>query len=440
MQRQSDSRGLDDLLREAIARSGAGRLAVAFSGGGDSTALLHALAGLAPARDRGLRAVHVNHRLHPDASRWVDRCERFCAQQRVPLIVVGCEVDRRSGLGLEGAAREARYTALAAELRPGEWLATAQHRQDQAETVLLRLLRASGGAALAGMRATRPLGPGTLWRPLLDCPRALLLEHLRHHQLDWIDDPSNDDPHHARNWLRRELLPLLRQRWPRLDQSLATSAALLAADADLIARLADEALVRCRDAADGTLDLARYTQLDPTLRNHVLRRWLDGAGADPLPFHLHARVERELVGAAADAQPQLSYAGTTLRRHRQRLHIDTTPVAIPTAWVLPWDGSGILDLPGNCGHLQFSTAWDGGPLLVGCRLGGERIRLPGRTHRSSVKNLLRELGIPAWQRQRLPLLWGAGGQLLAVGDSILSDELDQWLQRSGASYRWDRPG
>ena len=198
-------------LTAALADHPANPLCVAFSGGPDSTALLHALATLP--RERALRAVHVDHGLHPDSVRWAEHARTFCAGLEIPCTVCRVSVDTRAGLGIEGAAREARYAALAGQLQPGELLLTAHHRDDQVETVLLKLLRGAGPEGLGGMRVRRPLGAGELWRPLLDVPRAVLRDYVQAHALACLDDPANADPRLARYVLRHEILPRLAAHW-----------------------------------------------------------------------------------------------------------------------------------------------------------------------------------------------------------------------------------
>jgi len=209
---------MSDTLRQhlvaALADAPSIPLCVAFSGGPDSTALLHALAQLPEARASGLRALHVDHRLHVQSTAWAEHCQRFCATLNLPCEVLRVQVDVGKGLGLEAAARHARYDALAGKLHAGERLLLAHHRDDQAETVLLKLLRGAGPEGLGGMQALRPFAHGLLWRPLLALSRKQLRDYVDAHQLPCIDDPSNSDTRLARNHLRLEILPRLTRHWP----------------------------------------------------------------------------------------------------------------------------------------------------------------------------------------------------------------------------------
>ncbi len=305
-------------LQDGLARLPSGALAVAFSGGMDSSVLLHVLARLPGARARGLRAIHVNHGLHADSDRWAAHCREFAAALDVPLHIAAAHVDQDGSTGLEDAARRARYAAFAAGLRPGEILALAQHRGDQAETVLLKLLRGAGPEGLGAMRALRNHGNGYLWRPLLDISRATLFEYAQMHELHWVDDPSNAQTHLSRNFLRHEIIPRLTQHWPRAEAALAHSATWLRAAADYIDAQADIALANLRGAEPATLDWRGWLALPDALRDPVLRRWLRECGLDE-PAHFHvAELERQLR-AGQDRKPCVAFEGTELRRLRDRI-------------------------------------------------------------------------------------------------------------------------
>lgn len=296
-----------------------GPLAVAFSGGMDSSVLLHALAQLPAAHARGLRAIHVDHGLHADSSGWAVHCSEFAATLDVPLQIVAVRVSRETGTGLEDAARRARHAAFAQALGGGEFLTLAQHRGDQAETVLLKLLRGAGPEGLGAMRALRPCGKGTLWRPLLDLPRSTLGDYARAHALRWIEDPSNAQTRLSRNFLRHEIVPRLTEHWPRAEAALAHSASWLRATADYIDAQSVAALAELHGDEPATLDWRGWLALPGALRDPVLRRWLRECRLDE-PAHFHvAELERQLR-AANDRRPCVAFDNTELRRHRNWLH------------------------------------------------------------------------------------------------------------------------
>jgi tRNA(Ile)-lysidine synthase len=417
------------------------RLLVGLSGGLDSTVLLHALARRGGAAR--LRAVHVHHGLHVDADRWTAQCQRLCDALGVELVVARIRVDRASPLGPEAAAREARYEAFAEALRPGEDLVLAHHRDDQAETVLLRLLRASGSAGAAGMRASRGFHGARLLRPLLGLPRSQLLAYAQRHALAWCEDPSNAREDADRNFLRLRVLPLLRERWPQADAAIAGSAARLADDADLLQE-AVEARLQELGGGDDWLPVEGLRALAPAWRAQVLRMWARRQGLPPLPGTAPERIAADVLDAAHDRAACYRWRGVELRRWGDRLY--ARPRADePSDWpAVGWDGrqplvladGGVLDID-PAPVEDFDRAF--GQFTVAPRRGGERIRLPGRQHAHALKDCLREAALKPWERARLPLLFAADGELLAAADVLVSARLRNWLDGHGARLRWQRP-
>lgn len=409
-------------------------LLVGYSGGLDSTVLLHALALLAPGR---VRAVHVNHRLQPRADEWAEHCRGECAALGVPLEVRTVRV-QPAGQGLEAAARQVRHEALRAGLRPGEVLVLAHHRDDQAETFLLRALRGSGVDGLASMRRWREYGPGWLWRPLLNTPRAAVEAHARTHGLRWVEDPSNAGADFDRNYLRNRVLPLLAARWPDAEAALARSAALCE-DASGLLLARDRSLLRGLEAgAPDRLSRAGLAALDPAARARVLRRWIDQLGLPPLPAGGVTRIGDELLPAPADAVARYHWHGAEVHAWRHLLHAGHAADPLPRDWEAHWDGTAPCPLP-NGGRLELLPS-SGAPLSVRvhARRGGERIRLPGRAHRHALKHVLQDAGIPPWERARMPLLSAPDGELLAAGGEVLSGRFAEWLEARGLTLQWHR--
>ncbi len=423
-------------LAEALRDLPPGRLCVGFSGGLDSTVLLQALAADPRARAQGLRAWHVHHGLHPQADAWLAHCRRFCAERGLELSVSRVSVARGDGDGPEAAARRARHAAFAAGLAPGETLLLAHHRDDQAETLLLRLLRGSGADGLGAMRAWRSCGPGRLWRPLLALPRASLHAYARAEALDWIEDPSNDEDAFDRNFLRHRVLPLLRQRWPQADAAFAQSASLSAQAAALLEQDDALALAQVRSLDPQALSRARLRALPPARAARVLRRWIAALGLPPLPQQGVVQIQSHLLDARADAQAAFAWRGAVVQAWRDLLHAGPQREPLPAQWACAWDGAAPLDLPGGgqwrlegaCGFAQ--------PLRAHARQGGERIALPGRSHSHTLKHALQACGVPPWERLRLPLLSSPDGRVQAAGDLLYSAQLDAWLRERSARLYW----
>ena len=418
---------IDTASIDGIARP----LLVALSGGLDSSVLLHLLAH-SPLRANGLRAIHVHHGLHPDADAWARHCETFCASLDVSLTVLRVEV-RNDGDGPEAAARAARHAAFERELRDGEILALAQHRDDQAETFLLRALRGSGPDGLGAMRAWRAFGRGWLWRPLLAQPREALLDYATKHGLRWIEDPSNADECFDRNFIRHRVMPLLRERWPQADAAFARSAGLSAEIADAFAAIDDAALDSIVDDDKLPCDVLRAMTADARAR--LLRRWIAYLGLPPLPADGLRRIESELLPAAEDRVPHYDWSDARIIQWRGRLHASRRDDDWPIRWQRDWDGTTPLALPdGGSLALEGVPRFDA-TVQVRARIGGERIVLPGRRHSHPLKHVLQERGLPPWERARLPLLFAADGTLLAAGTDILAAPFAQWLADRDARLR-----
>jgi tRNA(Ile)-lysidine synthase len=412
---------------------GSGPIAVALSGGMDSTVLLHLLACDAASRARGLRALHVDHGLHPDSAEWAGACAAACAALGVAFesrrVVV-----QDAGEGLEAAARAARHQALLEWQKPGELIALAHHQDDQAETVLLRLLRGSGDG-LSAMQPLRAFGHGGLWRPLLAVPRAELHRYAQTHGLAWIEDPSNASEAHDRNFLRHRVLPVLADRWPQAASALARSAGLLATQRQLLDDEGARRLAAVQSLDPNSLGIPALLAQPPAWRDRLLRAWVHTLGLPPLPGDALATIAAEVLPAREDSQAEFRWSGAVIRRWRDLLHAGREQSPLPADWQSRWDGHQPLPLPdGRQLALEPAQAFDA-PLDARLRVGGERITLPGRTHSSELKHVLQDLGLPPWERARLPLLFAPDGELLAAGDIALSARLHAWLRSRGARLR-----
>jgi len=411
---------------------------VAFSGGMDSTVLLHWLASSPGVRAGGLRVLHVDHGLHPDSAAWAAHCAAFCRALGLDFESRRVAV-RDAGGGLEAAARDARHAALAEGLQPGERVALAHHRDDQAETVLLRLLRGAGDG-LAAMRPLRRAGEGWLWRPLLAVPRAALADYARAQGLAWVEDPSNALEHADRNFLRRQVLPKLAERWPQASAGLARSAALLATQADLLADEDARRLAQVQGLDPATVSVPALLALPPAWRDRVLRRWIDSLALPPLPPEGLRAIAEELIPAREDGAPAFAWAGAVVRRWRDLLYAGPPLAPLPADFACEWSGASPLELPtGERLVLSPAAAFDA-PLQVRARQGGERLVLPGRRHSHELKHVLQDLGVPPWQRARLPLLFAPGGALLAAGDLAIAAPLQDWLATQASCLRLQPAG
>lgn len=430
-----------------------GALIVGYSGGLDSSVLLHALAASSWARRRGLSAIHINHHLHPQSTDWAIHCLTTCTALDVSIKVIDVQIEKTKGEGLEAAARRGRYEGFAQSLQSNEVLVLAQHRDDQNETVLLKLMRGAGPEGLAAMQILRKFKQGYLWRPLLRLPRSELQTYAIAHSLKWIDDPSNSDTKLDRNFLRVEIFPRLRERWPTLDKSIGHTIAWQRAASDFIEIEAEKSLGRIRNTEANTLDWQGWLALSGALRDPVLRLWLRTLQL-PAPTHFHVEeLERQLM-AANDRMPCVRWPGVELRRYRDQLYAMKPLLPVPKNWCHQWDGS-LLILPAACGQLNIEVYKNGNnfrgyqncilPSIkklhstnfhVRFRQGGEYLKPVGSIHARELRVLFQETGIVPWQRERIPLVY-KGDTLLAVGDLWLSEAGEETFTRSGRKLRWD---
>lgn len=414
----------EHLIRALVPFLAVERVWIAFSGGLDSACLLSAAAAVANRLPGPLSAVHLDHGLHPDSTRWAEHCQRVCGALGIPLVVRRLTISRAPGASLEAAAREARYAALAALLGPGELLLTAQHQDDQAETLLLALLRGSGPDGLAAMPLVADLGPGRLVRPLLDVPRSALEAYARVQGLTWVEDPSNASPSFDRNYLRHRVLPVLRERWPAASTTLARSAGHCAEAAGLIEAHAEQSLGGLGGKHPGTLSMLALACLDPPLARAVLRLWLRRQGR-PLPDTAHlGRILTEVIPARVDANPLVAWPGCEIRRFRDDLFALPPLPPRPIGWARSWD-SGVLTLPVPLGTLERLP--DGGStaplqrLQVRFGVAGQWCRPGGVGHHRPLKKIFQEAGVPPWLRPYVPLTFD-GDRLVAVAGVCVCPE------------------
>lgn len=409
---------------------------VAYSGGLDSTVLLHILASLAPRETiPPLTAVHIHHGLQAVGDLWPEHCQRVCDELVVPLKVVRVSV--APGASLEQAARDARYAAFAAQLGDSEVLLVAQHADDQAETLLFRLLRGAGVRGLAAMPISRSLGQGHVLRPLLNCSQAELRDYAVKHNLQWVEDPSNGDEQFSRNFLRRQVLPMLTQRWPQAVSRFSQATEHLREASEMLDELAVQDLAAAQGSAGcgwlklPSLALAPLRAISSARQRNALRYWL--RDLTPMPDTEHWEGWRNLRDAAVDAAPIWRLAGGEIHRGDERLWwLSGDWLRQPEPIRLPMVAGQPLALPGN-GHVRIEGQLPVGDWSVVYRQGGEVMNLPGRGRRD-LKRLLNEQAVTKFIRGRLPLLI-CDGQLVAVANmpQLCAVKGAQWY------FIWDLP-
>ncbi|MBS0336888.1 MAG: tRNA lysidine(34) synthetase TilS [Proteobacteria bacterium] len=389
---------------------------VALSGGLDSVVLLHGMRAVAARYALRLTAMHVNHGLSPNARKWEQFCRDLCARLRVPLTVRRVRVERR-GRGLEAAARAARYAALAGAR--ADVVVLAHQLDDQAETVLFNLLRGAGLPGASGMAECGPLhgapdsGMRAL-RPMLGVGREDIEAYARLHELDWVEDESNADEMLTRNWVRRKVAPLLAARFPRWREGLARAAAHFSEAQGL---LAEQGAVAAKALPIEALRRAGVPRAKLLLRAFLRAHGIRAPGAARLGEML-----RQLLTALPDARVELRHDGRVLRRYRGELVVEAGGEPAGTPGVTLWRGEPEVALPAFGGRVAFrklqgagidAALLESGTVTFRARQGGERLRLAAGRPSRTLKNLFQESGIPAWERDRMPLLY-CGADLVWV--------------------------
>lgn len=427
---------------------------VALSGGADSMALAHALVLLKQAaasepewawlQSISIRAVHVHHGLSDQADTWQRHVTRYCELWQLPLRCVRVNVEAQ-GFGLEAAARAQRYEAFGALLAPNDVLMTAHHQDDQAETLLLNLLRGAGLRGLAAMRPQRPLAKGILLRPFLSLSRQQLQDHCQQYKIGFVEDPSNTDVHHRRSFLRRDCIPQLQTQWPSASASLAKSAQHLAAYEAYFEQRELALLTECAaDQKQQPLPLQVLIDLPLLLQRRLINTWLRMRGTPAVPGvrldsflaqlqdHIAAKKRSE---PAPQTAPILAWEQWQLRYFSGQLHL------LAPAFLMTEAGADALwDLAdGDFSHPWFGTLRLNRPmhnlrLRITQRRGGERLKDSQGRH-LSVKKLLQSSAVPPWQRDRIPLLFN-GDELWAVGDIRLHPEFARLLRLANCRISW----
>ena len=411
---------------------------VAFSGGLDSTVLLHQLVQWrAQHPEVALRAIHIHHGLSPHADSWVQHCESVCMQWQVPLVVGRVHLED-DGLGIEAQARRARYQAFAQTLLPGEVLMTAQHLDDQCETFLLALKRGSGPAGLSAMGENSPFAGTQLIRPLLAQTREALEAWARQHELCWIEDESNQDDTYDRNFLRLRVTPLLQQRWPHFAQAVARSAALCAEQESLLDELLASDLADCI-TAHGTLLLVPLMMMSDVRRAALLRRWLAGLNA-PMPSRDGLeRIWQEVALAREDASPCFRLGEYEVRRYQSQLWW-VKSVDGQSETVISWlEWKTPLTLPAGLGSVQLISAGDlrlpQADEVVSIRFKAPGLlHIVGRNGGRKLKKIWQEQGIPPWRRDTTPLLFYGETLIAAAGVFVTREGAAE--DEEGVSLVW----
>ncbi len=415
---------------------GSGDVIVAFSGGPDSACLLHLISQ--SESQRRVTAVHIDHGLDSGSARRAEQAATMAERMGMGCVIERIHV-KRSG-SVEANARKARYQALSQHVSKGDVLVTAHHADDNAETLLLRLLRGSGVGGLGGIPWQRDFARGHLIRPLLRFRRSQVEAYLETHRIASIHDPANDLLSLDRNFLRHEVLPLFKERFPGFVEAFNRSARLNRAAAEAI-RTITSSNIRKAQRTGPRLDLSSLSGQSAFALAETIRAWCLEHQVEPPPGHQLEEFVSQVRDAGPDRQPMLEWGQVSVHRHRDSLWLvkhqtQTSP------WEVEWDGQGLLELPGDCGTIKFSTplpeSLSAHKMRV-CSGGlGEKLRVHTLSGHRAVKKLLSEAGVPPWHRQLWPRLW-LGGELVALGDRWFDSAFKKQLEDQRIDLIWTSP-
>jgi len=422
-----------------------GKYVIAFSGGCDSVVLLHAIASLIN-RDN-LLAIHINHGLQQHAESWNQFCEAFAKRLFIPYKSYDAELDGLSS-NLEAQARLARYHLLTSQLSEEDYLLTAHHQDDQAETLLLQLMRGSGIKGLSAMSEQSVINEIRLLRPLLNISKQQLTAYAREHQLEWVDDPTNTDTSFNRNYIRHEIMPLLVKRWPAAVNNISRTASNCREAAELVDLQAKEDLSACLGNHLHMLSVKKLSVLSTARRHHVVRLWISNNG-----FPLPDREKIETICSSylelrRDAEPVIEWQGAALYRFDNCLFLlkPFRSLDIKEIIFTPSDlQSGMIKLPQPIGNLYFRLPMNEQPtdvnqLSIRFRQEGQVVQLDKRAGQRKLKKLFQEWKIPPWMRDYVPLVF-YNEQCLAIADYATCEssqaaqiEIISWQPSKG--YDW----
>lgn len=414
----------------------AGKLYIGYSGGIDSQVLLHLCASQPHLRER-IIAVHIHHGLQTAADAWEAHCRQQAENFGIAFLSFKVNAKAATGESPEAAAREARYRVFKDLLQADDCLLLAQHREDQLETVLLQLFRGAGVNGLAAMPEIAPLGLGHMLRPLLNTAKSEINNYAVRQQLQWVEDPSNHSSDYDRNFLRNDILPLLKQRWPALDKTVARSARHCGEAATLLDDWGKQTLAQLLNPTDNSLDLANWSKFDRPQQNLLLRGWFRQLGLKPPSSAQLHRMHRQLIAAGEHAVPELSNQDRLFKKYRQRLYcLDPRHLGQADACSWPSDSDSLVlsnayrlsRIPADSGIAQ--SLWQNSEVTVRPRSGGEKLKLTGRNGQHCLKKLFQEAGIPPWERECRPLIY-LDGRLAAIAGLWVAE----WASAPAPCYR-----
>ncbi len=395
--------------------------------------LMHLMHCASQQSDFSLLALHLDHNIDSNSEKWMEFCKDFCVSRDIPFRSERLNQFNPSTRVPEHEARFARYSWLSGQIADGDLLLTGHHKNDQAETLMLNLMRGSGARGLSGIQEATPFGRVILVRPLLRYTKEQILEYATNHDLSYIHDPANDDLRYDRNYLRHLVLPALQERWEAAIENICRSAKHLSDSRTLLDELAEIDVASCRAIGSAFLSigyqlkLTELRKLSRARQINLIRFWIRShsipePGRQTLDNFLNTAVE----GSAEYSE--MDWEGYKLYLFQKNLYLTPNITLKPLEGKVKWnlkeplvlEREGIKLIPTPVVGKGIDVNRLSLPVSVGFRKGGERFRMPGRQHSSKLKKLLQAHSIPPWERKMLPLIYDEE-ELVAVVPWQISD-------------------
>ncbi len=419
---------------------------IGYSGGMDSHVLLHLLSQSAELTGK-ISAIHINHGLSAESCQWQKHCQKTAGNLQIDFHSIRVDAKAGKGESPEEAARIARYQALKDLLDEQDILLFAQHREDQMETLLIQLFRGAGVKGLAAMPAMIEFGLGKLCRPFLDISWEQIRAYAKQHNLYWVEDPSNKDIQFDRNFLRQQIIPQLKQRWPSLDQSVARSARHCAAMQEFSEAIISRNFQEIYRVDNKALMKKALSELDVFQQQLILRKWLSLFKQKMPSTTLVNRVIEEIIQSPSNAVKQVQSKQYTVISYQNLLYCLRPSENIAKQTEIPWPNEQKTVFLGGNQHLSLFESqqgiakhhWQDADVVIKFRQGQEKIKLPGRKGHHSLKKLYQSQRIPPWERVKIPLIY-LNNELAAVADLWISADFYSMDKTVDCfQFKWNKP-
>ena len=436
------NQNFNELIANEIDSLGATKFTIALSGGVDSMVLLDLLSKAKRSSDE-VRAIHINHNLHEDSKEWIDFVKEACKKYKLPLIIESIK-PKQQGFGLEADARDQRYKKFKEIILDNECLLTAHHLDDQIETILYRIFRGTGLDGLRSIRKNDKFGKGLLCRPFINVPRADIEQYAKINNIKWIEDPTNKNVDFDRNYLRKDIIPSIKKRWPKAQTTIPRLSSLAENNQKLLHELAKEDVGEIKKF--NVLDLGILSNKSALRINNIFRFLIlkNKMGIPSLKV-LEDGIET-LINAESDS-PIVSWDGCSIRRYKNTLYFFNHDLKQNEIRPLKmkWFIEETINLGGNRGSIQARFIKGEGIALNKCpksleikyRKGGEQIKPSGHKITKSLKNLFQENNVLPWVRDQIPLVY-LDDELISVGDLWFNQDYKAKEQEEGFLISWDR--